>query len=115
MLVALRNRNLALLVAAQTISFTGSFVLFVGLPFYVYELTGSGLATGALFMAQTIPKLALGSIAGVFVDRWDRRRTRIAADLLRVVLLPLLAVPSTEAVFYFSIINISNIFSPNYI
>ena len=99
MLVALRNRNLALLVAAQTISFTGSFVLFVGLPFYVYELTGSGLATGALFMAQTIPKLALGSIAGVFVDRWDRRRTRIAADLLRVVLLPLLAVPSTEAVW----------------
>lgn len=100
MLVALRNRNLALLVAAQTITFTGSYVLFVGLPFYVYELTGSGLATGALFMAQTIPQLALGSIAGVFVDRWDRRRTRITADVLRIlVLLPLFAVPSTEAVW----------------
>ena len=93
MLAVLRHRNLALLVAAQTISFTGSFVLFVGLPFYVYELTGSGLATGALFMAQTIPQLALGSVAGVFVDRWDRRHIRMTADVVRVVvLLPLLAV-----------------------
>ena len=100
MLATLRNRNLALLATAQTITSIGSFVLFVGLPFYVYELTGSGLATGALFIAQTIPQLALGSIAGVFVDRWDRRRTRITADVLRVlVLLPLLAVPSTEWVW----------------
>lgn len=100
MIQALRNRNLALLVAAQTVTAIGSFVLFVGLPFYVYQLTGSGLATGALFMAQTIPQIALGSVAGVFVDRWDRRRTRIVADLLRViVLLPLLAVPSTEWVW----------------
>ncbi|MBT5774979.1 MAG: MFS transporter [Dehalococcoidia bacterium] len=100
MLAVLRHRNLALLVAAQTISFTGSFVLFVGLPFYVYELTGSGLATGALFMAQTIPQLALGSVAGVFVDRWDRRHIRMTADVVRVVvLLPLLAVPSTDWVW----------------
>lgn len=96
MIATLRNRNLTLLVTAQTITFTGNMVLFVGLPFYVYELTGSALATGALFMAEAVPPLALGSIAGVFADRWDRRRTRIASDLIRiVVLLPLLIVPVT--------------------
>ncbi len=96
MIATLRHRNLTLLLTAQTITFTGNMVLFVGLPFYVYELTGSALATGALFMAEAIPPLALGSIAGVFADRWDRRRTRIASDLIRIgVLLPLLIVPAT--------------------
>jgi hypothetical protein len=66
MIAVLCNRNFSLLVAAQTITFTGSYVLFVGLPFSVYALTGSGPATGALFMAPTIPQLAFGSVAGVF-------------------------------------------------
>lgn len=46
-------------------------------------------------MAQMIPPILLGPIAGVFVDRWDRRRTMIAAEvILAAVLLPLLAVRS---------------------
>ncbi len=92
MLAALRQRNFGLLWFGQLISMTGDWVLFIALPFYIFSLTGSALATGIMFMAMTLPRLLFGSLAGVFVDRWDRRRTMIVADLLRAALLLLLLV-----------------------
>jgi predicted MFS family arabinose efflux permease len=90
MIAVLRQRNFALLWAGGLISTLGDWLLFIALPFYIYERTGSTLATGAMFIAETLPTLLLGSLGGVFADRWDRRRTMIAADLLRAVLLLLL-------------------------
>jgi MFS family permease len=93
----LRQRNFGLLWFGQLISTIGDWVLFVALPFYTYGLTGSTLATGAMFMASTLPRLLLGSVAGVFVDRWDRKKTMIVADVLRgALLLLLLLVHSRE-------------------
>ena len=86
----LRRRNVALLWVAALTSAVGSSMLFVALPFYVYARTHSALATGAMFIAEMAPAILLGSVAGVFVDRWDRRRTMIAADLARAALLLLL-------------------------
>ena len=100
MLAVLRQRNFALLWFGQLISLVGDWVLLLALPFFVYELTGSTLATGGMFIALTLPRVALGSVAGVFVDRWDRRRTMIAADLARAaVLLLLLLVRSPGQVW----------------
>lgn len=97
MFTVLRQRNFALLWFGQLISLIGDWVLFIALPFYIYELTGSTLATGAMFIAQLLPGLLLGSVAGVCADRWDRKRMMIAADVLRaLVLLLLLVVRSTE-------------------
>lgn len=97
MLVTLRQRNFALLWIGQLISVFGDWVLLIALPFYIFDLTGSALATGAMFIAQTVPRVLLGSVAGVFVDRWDRKRTMIAADLSRAALiLALLAVRSVH-------------------
>jgi MFS family permease len=90
MLAALRQRNFALLWLGGLVSSIGDLVLFVALPFYVYVLSGSALATGAMFLAETLPRLLLGSVAGVFVDRWNRRSTMIVADLARAVLILLL-------------------------
>ncbi|HEU5098913.1 MAG TPA: MFS transporter [Roseiflexaceae bacterium] len=95
MLTLLRQRNFFLLWLGGLISFVGDWVLFIALPVYVYDLTGSALATGAMFMAQTTPRLLFGSLAGVFVDRWDRKRTMIIANLLSAgALLLLLPVRS---------------------
>src|SRR5437660_7176174 len=95
MLAILRQRNFTLLWIGQLISVFGDWVLLIALPFYIFDLTGSALATGAMFMAQTVPRVLLGSVAGVFVDRWNRKRTMIAADLSRAVLmLALLSVHS---------------------
>ena len=90
MLAILRQRNFALLWLGSLISFVGDWVLFIALPVYIYDLTGSALATGGMFIAQTAPRLLFGSIAGVFVDRWDRRRTMIVANLLSAAVLLLL-------------------------
>ena len=92
MLRVLRQRNFSLLWFGQFISIIGDWVLFIALPFYTYSLTGSVLATGAMFIVSTLPRLLLGSVAGVFVDRWDRKRTMIVADLLRVVLVAMLVL-----------------------
>ncbi|MGD0876530.1 MAG: MFS transporter [Anaerolineales bacterium] len=87
MLKIFRQRNFSVLWVGQFISVIGDWVLFIALPFYTYSLTGSVLATGAMFIVSTLPRLVLGSVAGVFVDRWDRKRLMIMADLLRVLLI----------------------------
>src|SRR5215470_5438421 len=97
MLATLRQRNFGLLWFGGLISLAGDWMLNVALPIYVYTLTGSALATGGMLIARIIPNLLLGSVAGVFVDRWDRRHTMIVANLLMALaLLPLLLVRSAD-------------------
>jgi MFS family permease len=100
MLTLLRQRNYGLLWWGQLVSMLGNWARFAALPFFIYQLTGSVLASGVMFMVQVVPPVILGAVAGVFVDRWDRRWTMIVADLLRaVVLLPLLSVRSVESLW----------------
>jgi MFS family permease len=118
MLATLRQRNFALLWFGGLLSITGSNVLFVALPFYVYRLTGSALATGAMFMAQTVPSVLIGSLAGVYVDRWNRKKTMVVANVSSaLLLLLLLTVRSVESVWVvyvvaFFLSAISQFFGP---
>lgn len=100
MLSLLRRRDFALIWTASLISSTGDWVLLIGLPIYVFQLTGSTLATSAIFVAELIPQILFGSVAGVFVDRWDRKRTMVIANLvLTVAILPLALVRSADDVW----------------
>ncbi|HEX5691379.1 MAG TPA: MFS transporter, partial [Roseiflexaceae bacterium] len=90
MFATLRQRNFLLLWLGGLISFAGDWVLIIALPVFVYDMTGSALATGAMFMAQTLPRLLFSSLAGVFVDRWDRKRTLVITNLVQAAVLPLL-------------------------
>lgn len=97
---ALRNRNIALLFGAQVVSIGGDLVLFIALPFWMYQLTGSAMATGFMFAALTLPQLLFSPIAGVFVDRLDRKRVMIISDVLRAgLVLCYLFVNSVEQVW----------------
>lgn len=90
MLAPLRNRNFALLWLGGMISFAGDWAMLIALPVFIYDLTGSAMATGGAFIALSLPRLLFASLAGVFVDRWDRRRTMIIANLLSAAVLLLL-------------------------
>jgi MFS family permease len=100
MLATLRQRDFALLWSGDVISVIGDWILIVGLPMYILLLTHSVLATGAMIIAGRIPSLLFGPLAGVFVDRWNRKRVMIIADALFALwLLPLLLVNSVERVW----------------
>lgn len=108
MLELLRRRNFALLWFGGLISFIGDWILFVGLPVYIYQLTDSVLATGIMFVAGRLPSIAFGSVAGVFVDRWDRRRTMVVTNFLVVpLLMPLLLVDSADRVWVVYLVSLA--------
>ena len=78
---------------AGLISLSGDWVLRVGLAYYVYALTGSTVASAAMLLASFVPQILLSSLAGVFVDRWDPKRTMVFTNLaLAGGLLPLFLV-----------------------
>lgn len=102
----MRQRNFSLLWFAGFISMTGDWMLIVALPVTVYELTGSATATGFVLIANKILSLALGSFAGVLVDRWDRQRTMVIANLIRApILLLLFAVDSADRVWIIYLVS----------
>lgn len=69
----------------------------MALPIYVLKLTGSAAATSGVVAAAVAPSLLLGLVAGVFVDRWDRRRLMVVTNMLQgVALLPLVVVDSAN-------------------
>ncbi len=88
-----RRPDLARLIGAGLVSMTGDWMLSIGLAYAVYDLTGSTMASAGVLLTSLVPKVLVGLVAGVLVDRWDRRRTMVVANvLLAVGLLPLLLV-----------------------
>ena len=96
----LRQRNFALLWIGGLISAIGDWMLLVGLPIYIYTLTHSIAATSGSFLADQIPQILLGSVAGVFIDRWNRKWVLVIANIcLALGLVPLLFIHSASQVW----------------
>ena len=92
MLSVLRQRNFALLWTGGLISVAGDWVLRAALPYFVYEQTGSTVATAGIIVAELMPGVVLGSVAGVFVDRWDRKRVLVLTNFFQAATVALLLV-----------------------
>jgi len=83
----LRNRRFALIWLGQSVSSFGDWVRNMAITFWVYEISGhSPVATSAVMVAEYLPMLLLAPVAGVFVDRWSRRRTMFWTQLVSAVL-----------------------------
>src|ERR1700746_936015 len=86
----LANRNFVLLLCGQTISNFGDIIFDTTLTLWIAvriapARSWAPLAIGGVFAAATLPVLFVGPIAGVFVDRWNKRNTMLAADALRAI------------------------------
>lgn len=75
----------------QLVSNFGDTLHYVALVVLLFRLTGSGAVLAALSLAQIVAGLVFGPLAGVLVDRLDRRGLIVAADLTRAALAATLA------------------------
>ncbi len=92
MFAVFRRRDFSLLWLAQLISTAGSSLTDLAAGIYVYRVTGSALAVGLTLMVTAIPSLIVGLLAGVFVDRHDRRKILIVTCLIQGAVVALIAV-----------------------
>jgi predicted MFS family arabinose efflux permease len=88
----LKNRNFFLLWLGQIISQMGERLGQMALIAFVYmRAPGSTLQIAKILSFTIIPVFIIGPLAGVYVDRWDRRRTMFICDFLRSLLV--LSIP----------------------
>ncbi len=88
----LRDARFSAFWLGQAISMFGDRLHQLALGLLVYQVTGSFVAFGLVFLMAAIPNLLLGPIAGTFVDRWDQKHVMVASDLLRALLVLLIPV-----------------------
>ncbi len=88
----LRNQSFVALFVGQTMSQAGDQFVLIAALHLINQILGSQLALAGIALALSLPRLPLSLLAGVAVDRWNRKHVMIATDLLRglVVLTPLL-------------------------
>jgi len=70
----LRHRDFRLLYLGQMVSFAGSMITYVAIPFQLFSLTHSPLAVGLLGLAELVPLLLTALVGGALADARDRRR-----------------------------------------
>jgi MFS family permease len=94
------NRNFRLLYAGQTISQLGDWFNAVAVYALLLDLTGSATAVAWMMIVQFLPVAVFGPLAGVIVDRVNRRRLMIVTDLLRgTLILTLLFIHRADQVW----------------
>jgi MFS family permease len=82
----LQRRDFRTLWLAQAISDFGDNLTYLALLLYVNQVTGSTAAIAMMTFMLALPQLTFGLVAGVYVDRWDRKRIMVLADLGRGLL-----------------------------
>ena len=87
MLYIFRNRSFTYLWIGQLISSMGSALTALAASILVYRVTGLAESVGLMLIATSGPTFVIGLIAGVFVDRFDRKRIILISDLLRAILI----------------------------
>src|SRR5829696_10052489 len=79
----------------QLVSNFGDTLHYIALVVLVFELTGRGAAVALLVAVEIFPVLLLGPLAGVVIDRFDRKSVLIGADLFRAGLVASLVWPQS--------------------
>jgi CRP-like cAMP-binding protein/Na+/melibiose symporter-like transporter len=86
MFAVFRKRDFSLLWIAQLVSTIGSSLTDLAAGILIYRVTGSALSVGLMLMATAVPSLVVGLLAGVVVDRYDRKKIMIITNLIRAAL-----------------------------
>jgi len=80
-----RNRDYLVLWSGQFISVLGSRISQISLPLLILALTRSPAQAGIVAALNGLPYLLFGLLAGVLVDRWDRKRTMLTCEAINAI------------------------------
>jgi MFS family permease len=81
-----RNRNYRYTWFGQLVSEIGDHFNTIAVFHLALELTGSGLVVSGVLLSRGLAMISAGPLAGVALDRMDRKRLMIASDLFRAVI-----------------------------
>jgi MFS family permease len=95
-----RSRDFRIIMASGIVTYLGSMITYVALPFQVAQMTGSFVAVGLIGLAELVPLVVFGLYGGALADRVDRRvmvvMTEIGAGVLVTILLVNALLPSPQ-------------------
>jgi MFS family permease len=80
-----RNRNYRYTWIGQVVSEVGDHFNNIAVFSLAMETTRSGLVVSGVLLSRAIPAVMAGPVAGVLLDRFDRKRIMIASDLIRAI------------------------------
>lgn len=92
LLAALKVRDFRLVWFGESISLLGDQFYMIALPWLTLQLTGSGLALGAVAAAGGIPRAVFMLLGGAITDRFSPRSVMFISNALRVVLTVLMTI-----------------------
>ncbi len=90
--VVIANRKFSALLVGQVISLFGDVILTTALSWFVFALAGTATAISYLSIAILVPNIFCSLVAGVVVDRSNRRRIMMASDITRCLALILIPI-----------------------
>lgn len=94
----LQGRDFRRLLYGQATSSFGDWMATVALMALALDLTGSATAVGGILALRLLPSVLAGPVSAGVASRWDRRRTMLAMDIVRAVLVVL--IPLVPALWW---------------
>jgi MFS family permease len=78
-----QNRNYRYMWIGQVVSEVGDHFNNIAVFSLAMEITHSGLVVSGIMLSRAVPTVMVGPLAGVILDRFDRKRIMLASDLIR--------------------------------
>lgn len=106
---ALKSRNYRLFFLGQSISLIGTWMQHVAMSWLIYRLTGSALSLGMIGFLGQAPIFLLAPLAGIWADRWDRRKIVLLMQILSMIeafVLATLVFTETIAIWHVYVLTV---------
>ncbi|MCC5468154.1 MFS transporter [Pelosinus baikalensis] len=86
------NRNFCLLLFGQIVSQLGDKAYNIALMWWLLEKTKSPFLVSSFLVIAMLPELIFGPVAGVYIDRWNKKKILVVSDFVRGIIVLTLAI-----------------------
>ncbi|MCL5432929.1 MAG: MFS transporter [Patescibacteria group bacterium] len=100
---ALKNRSFFLMMLSEFFSQLSYNMQNFVIIFIIYEIYKSNSAVSGVILSFTIPAVVFSIFAGVYVDRWEKKKVLFITNLLRGFILLLFLIPTTRLSIFYSL------------